>query len=181
MKTTILFDTETTGLLVPEINELAAQPYIVDFYAVKIDEDFNILGEIETYVKPPISIPAELTKIHGVSNDTVKDAPTFSELYPKLAEFFLGVDTLVGHNVSYDRSMVANELLRCGKLLNFPWPINHICTVEMSLWIEQRRMNLSNLHAHCTGKPHADAHRAKSDVFALVRCYHWLLENPYNP
>lgn len=181
MKQTILFDTETTGLLVPEINELSAQPYIVDFYAVKIDDDFNIIDEFESYIKPPIPIPPDLTKIHGVSNDTVKNSPTFEQLYPRLAEFFLGANKLVGHNVAFDRSMLANELLRCDMLLKFPWPPEHICTVEMSMHIEQRRMKLSDLHAHCTGKPHADAHRAKSDVFALVRCYHWLLESPTTP
>lgn len=179
MTHTILFDTETTGLLVPEINELSAQPYIVDFYAIKIDDDFNVIDEVETYVKPPIPIPAEMTKIHGVSNETVKNAPTMEELYPRLAEFFLGTQKLVGHNVAFDRSMLANELLRCDKLLKFPWPPEHICTVEMSMPIEQRRMNLSSLHTRATGKPHENAHRAKADVFALVRCYHWLLENGF--
>ena len=37
----IFFDTETTGLLVPEINDISAQPYIVEMYAVKTDDDFD--------------------------------------------------------------------------------------------------------------------------------------------
>lgn len=176
--TTILFDTETTGLLQPSINDISAQPYIVEFYAVKIDDDFNVLGEFETYIKPPIMIPPEVSKIHGVDDAKVSKAPAFSDIASDLCNFFVGVDNLVAHNLPYDRSMLANELLRCDMVLKFPWPPNHICTIEKSMWIEQRRMNLSKLHEHCVGKPHENAHTAKADVFALVRCYHWLLENP---
>ena len=144
--TTILFDTETTGLLQPSINELKAQPYIVEFYAVKIDDDFNVLGEFESYIKPPIPIPPEVSKIHGIDDAKVNRCPAFSDLASDLCNFFVGVDTLVAHNLPYDRSMLANELLRCDMLLKFPWPANHVCTVEKSMWIEQRRMNLSKLH-----------------------------------
>lgn len=174
---TILFDTETTGLLKPSINKLDAQPYIVEFYAVKVDDEFNIIGEFETYIKPPIPIPKETSDIHGIDDKKVSNAPSFSDIAIDLSNFFLGVDTLVAHNLPYDRSMLANELHRLDKVLNFPWPINHICTVEKSMYIQQRRMNLGDLHEFCTGKKHENAHTAKADVFALVRCYHWLLEN----
>lgn len=175
----IFFDTETTGLLVPEINDLSAQPYIVEMYAVKTDDDFKIIGEYYSKYKPPIPIPPEVTKIHGISNSAVEDKEPFSANVDELAEFFLGVDKLIGHNLSYDRSMLANELLRCDRLISFPWPPTQICTVEMSLPIEQRRMSLSNLHKHCTGRPHDNAHSARNDVYALVRCYHWLTENGF--
>lgn len=177
---TILFDTETTGLLKPEINRLDAQPYIVSLYAVKIDDDFNMVGEISILVKPPILIPAEASKVHGISDDMVKDCEPFGNAVEELADFFLGVKTMVAHNLPYDRSMLANELLRCDSVLKFPWPPNHICTVEKSMWVEQRRMSLSALHEHITGKPHLDAHSAKGDVYALVRCYHWLCEQGHN-
>lgn len=175
----IFFDTETTGLLKPEVNHVSAQPYIVEMYAVKTDDEFNILGEYYSKYKPPIPIPPEVTKIHGISDYAVKDEEPFSASVDELAEFFLGVRTLIGHNLPYDRSMLANELIRCERLIQFPWPPNQVCTVEMSMPIEQRRMSLSKLHEHCTGKPHANAHSAKDDVFALVRCYHWLTENGF--
>ena len=174
--TTVIFDTETTGLLVPEINELTAQPYITEIHAVKIDEEFNIVDEVNSLMKPPIPIPAELEGKIGISNDMVKDSPSFEDVYPRIAEVFLGATKLVGHNLAFDRSMLANELLRIDKVLQFPWPPQHICTVQESMGIEQRRLTLATLHTYATGKPHEGAHRAKSDVYATVRCYHWLLE-----
>jgi len=82
---------------------------------------------------------------------------------------------MIAHNLSFDRSMIANELLRIDKLLQFPWPIKHTCTVEKSIHIEQRRMSLTRLHEHLLGTGF-NAHRAKDDVHALVRCYHAMSE-----
>ena len=175
----IFFDTETTGLLVPEINKVDAQPYIVEIYACKTDDNFNLECEFYSRFKPPIPIPEETSKIHGIRNEDVIDCEPFKECVDELAEFFLGANKLIGHNLPYDRSMLANELIRCDRLISFPWPPVQVCTVEMSMPIEQRRMNLSKLHQRCTGRPHEGAHHAKDDVFALVRCYHWLVENGF--
>lgn len=174
--TTILFDTETTGLLKPSINRLDAQPYIVQLYAMKIDDEFDIIDEIDLLIKPPIPIPPETTKIHGIDDYAVKNSMTFSELIPRLADFFLGVEKLVAHNLGYDRSMLANELLRQDAVLKFPWPPVHICTVEQSMHIEQRRLRLSQLHKYATGHEHVDQHSARGDVTALLRCFKWLRE-----
>ena len=173
---TVVFDTETTGLLKPSANHVDEQPEIVELYCCMVNEEFELLGEFESFFKPRIPLTEELTKIHGISNEMLEDAPTFEEKFDDLAKFFTGADVLVAHNLPFDRSMLANELVRCDKLLHFPWPRMHICTVEMSMPIEQRRINLSKLHTYATGKPHEGAHRAKSDVHALVRCYHWLTE-----
>ena len=176
MKTTILFDTETTGLLAPEANDLDAQPYITEIYCVKIDEEFNLVEEIETFIKPPIPISEEITRITGITDRDVANAPSFEQVYPRLAELFTGVTRLVGHNLPFDRGMLRVELQRLEREFQFPWPYDQVCTVEASMPIEQRRLPLSKLHELAVGKPHAGAHRAKMDVFALVRCYHWLTE-----
>ena len=62
------------------------------------------------------------------------------------------------------------------KLINFPWPKNHICTVEHSLHIKGYRLKLAQLHQELLGKGFENAHRAKNDVYALVRCFHALVE-----
>jgi len=139
-----------------------------------INDEYEVVREYESFYKPRIPLTEELTKIHGISNDMLKSAPTFAEEFDRLAEFFTGADELIAHNLPFDRSMIANELVRCDKLLHFPWPRIHTCTVEMAMPIEQRRINLSKLHTYATGQPHEGAHRAKSDVHALVRCYHWM-------
>lgn len=172
----IPFDTESTGLLKPEANDLAEQPEIIEIYCVKIDENFEVLGEFNSFIRPTNPISEKITEITGITNEMVADAPDFAFVYQELAEFFKGADEMIAHNLPFDRSMVANELLRIDKLLQFPWPIKHTCTIEKSMPIEQRRMNLTNLHKHFFNKGF-DAHRAKNDVHALVRCYHAMSES----
>ena len=67
----VILDTETTGLDDAEIVEIA----IIDR-----------LGEILLHrlIKPTISIPVEVTEIHGISDAMVADAPTFPEVYPRI-------------------------------------------------------------------------------------------------
>lgn len=176
----VLFDTETTGLLKPSANSVDEQPEIIELYACMINQDFEPLGEFNSLFKPKLPITEEITKITGLTNDDVKDAPSFAEKVDDLAKFFTGADELIAHNLPFDRSMLANELIRCDRLIQFPWPRIHTCTVELSMEIEQRRLNLATLHTYATGKPHEGAHRAKEDVYALVRCYHWLTERKEN-
>lgn len=172
----IIFDTETTGLLKPGARHIDEQPEIVELYAVMINEEFELLGEFNSFFKPKMPLTEELTKIHGITNEMLENAPTFADKVDDLAKFFTGCDEFIAHNLAFDRSMLANELLRCDRLISFPWPRIHTCTVEMAMPIEQRRINLSKLHKYATGQEFSGAHRAKADVHALVRCYHWLME-----
>jgi len=172
----VLFDTETTGLLKPDAVELDQQPQIIEFSAVKIDENFNLIVEMNFFLDPGVPLPPEIPRITGIQQSDLKGAKTFEEMYPTIARFFTGVHRLVAHNLAFDRGMLYYELKRIERELQFPWPYDQICTVEASMGIEQRRINLSKLHTYATGKPHEGAHRAKADVYALVRCYHYLCE-----
>ena len=171
-----IYDTETTGLLKPDAVGVKEQPYIAEFYGCTINEDFEIVRELDTFIKPPIPLSEEITKITGITNDMVANAPTFADVYPELCHLYEGVRCLVAHNASFDVSMLANELIRIDKLIHFPWPMHHICTIERSHHIKGHRLSLTKLHEHAFNKPFTGAHRAKVDVFALVRCFHWLVE-----
>ena len=168
---TILFDTETTGLLKPQISKISAQPYIIEIYACRIDDNFKLVGEYEAYIKPPIELSEEITRITGITETDLKDAKPFIHHIKPLQELFLGVEKMVAHNLPFDRSMLANELVREDMILNFPWPSKHICTVEKSLPLFGHRLSLAKLHQALFNKDFKDAHRAKNDVYALVRCY----------
>lgn len=171
----VIFDTETTGLLKPGANKIDDQPYITDLYMLKVQhlEDGTIvkIDDYESLFKVPVPLSADITRITGLTDKDLMNQPTFAQEYKNIAKFMVGVDRLVAHNLAFDRSMLANELVRIGKVLNFPWPIEHICTVEKTIHIEQRRMNLTRLHETLFGVGFADAHRAKTDVNALFKCY----------
>lgn len=172
----IFLDVETTDLLKATACSLNLQPHIIELYAVKLDDDFNLIAELETFLRPPIPIPHHITKINGITDETVSKAPTFARFCGQLTDFFLGERTVIGHNLSFDLGLIWVELARLGLEFYFPWPPERVCTVEKSFSIEGRRLTLTNLFEHATGMPHPDKHHAKSDVIATAICYKWMKE-----
>src|ERR1035437_11050569 len=74
------FDVETTGLSI-------ASDRIVEISILKIFPPDGGRKESKTLlINPTISIPKEVTKIHGITDDDVKDAPTFAQAANELAE-----------------------------------------------------------------------------------------------
>lgn len=65
-------------------------------------------------INPEISISAESTKIHGITNEMVKTCPTFKEIAPKLEKFLEGCD-FAGFNINYfDLKFLSEEFNRAG-------------------------------------------------------------------
>ena len=170
-----IFDTETTGLLKPRAAGIKSQPYITEIYVVQIDEDFNVIKELDSYVNIPVPVPDFITSITGIKDSDLVDAPTFEQLLPELVDIFEDSTEMVAHNLSFDKAMVGNQCIRAGET-EFPFPPIETCTVIKSMPLEQRRINLTRLHEILLGNGFKDAHRAKSDVHALVRCYHAMRE-----
>ena len=175
MRSAILIDVETTGLIKPD-GKLRHQPYITEIFCLKVDEDLNELDSFSTLVKPKISIPDEVVRLTGITDEIVDDAPAFSSIYRKLSEFFLGTSILVAHNCPFDREMLEIELRRMESLTKFPWPMLHICTADRSTGILGRRMGLADLYQYVTGKEIKGHHRAEHDVRALLECFRWMCE-----
>jgi len=170
----IFIDTETTRLLKPDAASLHLQPYLVEIYAIKLTDKLSFIDDINTLIRPPIPIPDEASKVNGITNDMVASAPKFIEVYDDLVNLFIGERTTVGHNVSFDLGILWTELARHRLEFHFPWSPRWVCTVEKSTTIKHKRLSLKDLHTLATGHPHEDAHRAKSDVLATIRCYQWL-------
>jgi len=176
----ICFDTETTGLLKPDACELHLQPSIIEFYACKFNRDGVILDEFETFIKPPVPVPQIITEITGITNEMLENAPSFIEVYPSLASFFLGETDIFAHNCSFDIGVLKNELARLDLVTKFPWPSTHHCTVELTQCIGNKRMKLDKLYDLATnGKPRGISHRAKKDVLDLVECIKWMYDEGF--
>jgi len=99
-----VFDLETTGTNV-------GTDRIVEISIIKIHPD----GREETFtrrVNPGIPIPREVTAIHGISDEDVKDEPTFAMLAPLLNQFLANCD-LGGYNSNkFDIPLLVEEFLR---------------------------------------------------------------------
>lgn len=101
----IVFDLETTGFDFEKDR-------IVEIAAMKIAPD-SIAEKFHRRVNPGIPIPKTATDVHGITDEAVKDCPTFIrfEICVELMEFFNGCD-LAGFNVNFDISFLRAELAR---------------------------------------------------------------------
>lgn len=167
----IITDKETTGLIKPLPTNIVNQPFVTEVYAVRVTKDFEFVREIETLIKPPIPIPKEITKITGIDDSMVEKAPSFLEVYDDLYDLYEGCRYVVGQNIEFDLGMLNFELFRHNLERKFPWPKHHICTIEASYHYHNKRLSLSKLHEFLFGESFEDAHRAKSDVQATLRCF----------
>ena len=86
----VLFDIETTGMFSPA-------DAVVEISAVKVKEG-RIVDEFTTLVNPQRHIPSYVVRIHGISDDMVKDSPFFKEALAGFLEFAED-EVLVGHNI----------------------------------------------------------------------------------
>jgi DNA polymerase III subunit epsilon len=102
----IFFDLETTGINI-------AADRIVEISYLKVDLNGHETSKTMR-LNPGIPIPEKVTAIHGISDEDVKDAPTFNEVAKSLARDFEGSD-LAGYNsVKFDIPLLAEEFLRAG-------------------------------------------------------------------
>ncbi len=93
----VIFDFETTGLS-PTENE------ILEVGAI-CARNFLPVKQFQMLIKPSRPIHPDATKIHGITDDMVKDAPSIQEVLPQLMEF-IGARTLVAHNAKFDLSFL---------------------------------------------------------------------------
>ena len=164
----VVLDTETTGLSKPaEIVSIAI-----------IDPDGAI--KLDTLVKPVRPIPADATRIHGITNDDVASAPGWATVQPMVVNLITGRDVIV-YNAVYDRSMLhlsdeAAGVPRTDYRLLADWA----CAMEWyaeiyGSWNDYHRsyrwQSLSNAMAQ-QDLPIIEAHRALGDVkmtLSLIR------------
>lgn len=174
----IFADFEATGLLAPDAAPITQQPYAFEFAMVKVDAKLKVVARFESWIKPPLPIPDEASKITGVTDAMVAGAPSFAAVYPKIAAFVLGEDTFVAHNAPYDLGVLRYELIRIGRQFAFPWPPKQICTVEAAGELKGLpSRSLPKLYEFAFGKPPTTSHRAMADVDTLIEVAKWLRKN----
>lgn len=163
----LVFDTETTGLMLHPNAPLAKQPKIIEFGGIVLLNG-EVEEEVSFLIDPQETLTEEITKITGITDKDLAGQPTFRERADELAKLFGRCGAVCAHNFPFDEAMMVNELLRCGMAASFPWPPRKMCTV--GIYKEQwgRNPRLQELYADIMGKPLAQTHRALDDVKALV-------------
>lgn len=179
----IVFDTETTGLPNRGSVPLSKQPHIIEFAAIKFDdESLEEVDRIEFLCKPPLAmLDPVITKITGITMQKVirddgtpsrylSDKLPFKAYFSKLSDFFLGERKAYAHNMSFDLQMMGFEMERLEKTCKFPWVPDPICTVEKTYKFKNHRLKLIELYEYLFGKTFEGAHEAMNDVEALSEC-----------
>jgi DNA polymerase III epsilon subunit family exonuclease len=102
----VVLDTETTGLD-------PRNDRIIDIGAVRLGPDLKIEKRFVTLVDPGIPIPLFISRLVGITDDDVRDAPGFAQAFGDLREF-AGDAVLVAHNAGFDREHLAAGARRAG-------------------------------------------------------------------
>jgi DNA polymerase III subunit epsilon len=102
----IVFDTETTGFGVEEHR-------IIEIGCVEMINRLPSGRTFHKYLNPEREIDFGATKVHGITNEKVADAPLFKDVVHEMLEFF-GDAPLVAHNAEFDFSFMNKELERLG-------------------------------------------------------------------
>jgi DNA polymerase-3 subunit epsilon/ATP-dependent DNA helicase DinG len=158
-RTFIAIDVETTGLEagVDEIIEVAA----VKFQGVEVLETFSQL------IKPRHSLPLKITRLTGISAESLAGAPRFSDVAPDLVRFVKSYP-LVGHSIGFDIRMLQAQGMR------FAQPAYDTFDLATLLMPQAPAYRLGALAA-ALGVVHDEAHRALSDADATRQVFLHLL------
>ena len=180
----LIFDTETTGL--PQnwkapLTDFSNWPRCVQLAWQVHDVDGKLL-EVKNYIIKPecYDIPFNAEKIHGISTDRANKQGM--PLFQVLLEFVKDVEKckfVIGHNVSFDNSIVGCELLRkdmLNILADFPAldtkdESTNFCAIPGGRGGKFKWPKLTELYVKLFGDSFAEAHNASADVEATARCF----------
>ena len=149
------FDLETTGIDV-------AKDRVVEISILKVFPNGN--KESKTWlVNPEMPIPAESSAIHGITDEKVKNEPTFKEL-SKIIYNMIKDSDLAGYNSDrFDIPVLAEELLRSG--IDFDMG-SRVSVDVQTIFHKMEKRTLSAAYMFYCGKNLEDAHSAAADTNA---------------
>ncbi len=153
----VIFDIESTGLN-------ARRDRIVELAAIKVWPD----GREESrcwLLNPTVAIPPETSAIHGITDEIVKNCPTFVDKAPEIYDFFKDADLGGFNSDHYDIPCLEEEFLRAGYALN-------ACSRKridvQRIYHRMEPRTLSAAVKYYLGRSHDGAHGAEADARATL-------------
>lgn len=100
----VIFDLETTGIS-------TSYDEVIEISALKV-QDGIVTNEFSELVNPGRNIPSAASRVNGITDDMVKDAPAFEGVLREFLEF-AGDHILIGHNIhSFDMKFIYRDCLK---------------------------------------------------------------------
>lgn len=135
---------------------------IVEIAIVKISPD-NSRQVKRKLINPEIPIPPNITDIHGLTNEMLKDAPVFKQVANEVKQFLDNCD-LGGYNSNrYDIPLLMEEFLRAG--IDFDMKDRRLLDVQKIYHMMEQR-TLSAAYKFYCDKTLVGAHGAEADAVA---------------
>lgn len=161
----IFYDTETTGLqsCKDKIIEIAA-------YDPQNSKTFS------TLINPQMPISQEATSIHNITDEMIKNSPSFAEIAPNFTEFCSGKVVLIAHNNdNFDKLFLEEEFKRN----NLTMP--SYLFFDTLKWARKYRSDLPKHSLQYLREvyeiPPNQAHRALDDVMILYEVYKCMIND----
>ena len=153
----VVFDLETTGIS-------PRKDRIIELAAIRVAPDGAETSRC-WLLNPTIPIPPETTAIHGITDEIVKDCPTFADKAAEIFEFFRGCD-LSGFNADrFDIPCLEEEFARVN--LNFAASSRRHVDVQRIYHRKEPRDLTAAVRFYCD-RDHVGAHGAEADTRATL-------------
>jgi DNA polymerase III subunit epsilon len=153
-------DLETTGVNL-------TNDRIVEIAIVKIMPNGERLSK-RKLINPEMAIPQESTDVHGITNEMVKDAPTFKAAANEIKQFIDNTD-LGGYNSNrFDIPLLMEEFLRAE--IDIDLSQRKMVDVQHIFYMMQPRTLTAAYEFFC-GKKLEDAHSALADINATIEVF----------
>ena len=154
-KPIIFFDLETTGVNI-------SHDRIIELSYIKVYPN-GTEEEKSMRINPEMSIPAESTAIHHITDEDVADKPTFKQIAKELAKVFEGCD-IAGYNSNrFDIPLLMEEFLRAG--INIELSRQKFVDVQTIFHKMEQRTLSAAYKFYCNGDLET-AHSANADTRA---------------
>lgn len=151
----IFFDLETTGVD-------TSKDRIVEISMVKVGVDGT--KQVKTRrINPEMPIPAEATAVHGITDDDVRDEPTFRQIAKSLAQFIEGCDFGGFNSNRFDLPVLVEEFMRAGVEVDFKR--RKFVDVQNIFHKKEQRTLVAAYKFYCD-KDLENAHSAEADTLA---------------
>ena len=151
----VFFDLETTGVD-------TAKDRIVEVSMVKVMPDGNEIVRTRL-INPQMHIPEDATAVHGITDDDVKDQPTFAQIAKSLAQFIEGCDFGGFNSNRFDLPMLVEEFLRAGVDVDFK---NRKFVDVQNIFHKMEQRTLVAAYKFYCDKDLTNAHSAEADTRA---------------
>lgn len=157
MRHIAVFDLETTSANTNDCRICQIAILICTF-------DLKPLGPpMVSLVNPQIPIPAEATAVHGITDEMVKDAPTFEMIAPSLVQILDPTDWATYNGIKFDCPVILNEFNRVGITIDITG--KKLIDGYIVFTKKEPRTLIEALRFYC-GKELENAHDAGGDAMA---------------